>query len=80
MLDTVGLQKVEDKNNQFLIEKIVLVVSYQKEKKPEILETIEGNYKVARRVYQYLYFDIADLFWSMSNLWIVMKYKILKKI
>ena len=62
MLDTVGLQKVEDKNNQFLIEKIVLVVSYQKEKKPEILETIEGNYKVARRVYQYLYFDIADLF------------------
>ena len=84
MLDTVGLQKVEEKNNQFLIEKIILGVefenSYQKEKKPEILDTIEGNYKVARRVYQYLYFDIADLFWSMSNLWIVMKYKILKKI
>ena len=66
MLDTVGLQKVEEKNNQFLIEKIILGVefenSYQKEKKPEILQTIEGNYKVARRVYQYLYFDIADLF------------------
>ena len=66
ILDTVGLQKVEEKNNQFLIEKIILVVefenSYQKEKKPEILETIEGNYKVARRVWQYLYFDIADLF------------------
>ena len=55
MLDTVGLQKVEEKNNQFLIAKIILGVefenSYQKEKKPEILETIEGNYKVARRVY-----------------------------
>ena len=54
MLDTVRLQKVEEKNNQFLIEKIILVVefenSYRKEKKPEILETIEGNYKVARRV------------------------------
>ena len=66
MLDTVGLQKVEEKNNQFLIEKVILGVkfenSYQKEKKPEILDTIEGNYKVARRVYQYLYFDIADLF------------------
>ena len=66
MLDTVGMQKVEEKNNQFLIEKIILGVefenAYQKEIKPEILETIEGNYKVARRVYQYLYFDIADLF------------------
>ena len=65
MLDTVGMQKVEDKNNQFLIEKIILVVqfenSYQKEKKPEILETIEGNYKVGRRVYQYLYFDSVSV-------------------
>ena len=51
MLDTVGLQKIEEKNNQFLVGKIILWVefeiSYQKEKKPEILETIEGNYKVA---------------------------------
>ena len=66
MLDTVGMQKVEEKNNQFLIEKIILGVefenAYHQEKKPEILETIEGNYKVARRVYQYPYFDIADLF------------------
>ena len=66
MLDTVVMQKVEEKNNQFLIEKIILGVvfenAYQQEKKPEILETIEGNYKVARRVYQYPYFDIADLF------------------
>ena len=66
MIDTVGQQKVEQKNNQFLIEKVILGVefenAYQKEKKPEILEIIEGNYKVARRVYQYLYFDIIHLF------------------
>ena len=69
MLDTVGMQKVEQKNNQFLIEKIILGIefgnAYQKENKPEILKTIEGNHKVARRVYQYLYFDIADLFLNM---------------
>ena len=72
MLDTVGMQKVEEKNNQFLIEKMILGVqfknAYQKEKKPEILEIIEGNYKVARRVYQYLYLDIADLFLSYVKL------------
>ena len=27
-----------------------------------MIETIESNYKVARRVYQSLYFDIAELF------------------
>ena len=26
------------------------------------METIESNYKVVRRVYQYLYYDIAELF------------------
>ena len=26
------------------------------------METIESNYKVARRVYQYLYYDLAELF------------------
>ena len=26
------------------------------------METIETNYKVVRRVYQYLYYDIAELF------------------
>ena len=40
-------------------------------KTPEIMETIESNYKVARRVYQYLYCDIAELFFeyvqSMSS-------------
>ena len=34
------------------------------EKKPEIMETLESNYKVARRVYQQLYYDIAELFYE----------------
>ena len=29
MLDTVGMQKVEEKNNQFLIEKIILGVEFE---------------------------------------------------
>ena len=32
------------------------------EKKPEIIETIESNYRIARRVYQQLYIDISVLF------------------
>ena len=35
---------------------------FSAEKKPEILETIEANYKVARRVYQQLHLDISELF------------------
>ena len=68
MLDSVGIKKVEEKNKQFLIEKIIHGVEFENfyqsnlEKKPEIMETIESNYKVARRVYQYLYYDLAELF------------------
>ena len=32
------------------------------EKKPEIISTIEGNYRIARRVYQQLHIDSAELF------------------
>ena len=35
---------------------------YKVEKKPEIIETIESNYRIARRVYQQLYIDISVLF------------------
>ena len=35
---------------------------YEVEKKPEIIETIESNYRIARRVYQQLYIDISVLF------------------
>ena len=34
------------------------------ERKPEILETVESNYKIIRRVYQHIYTDIADIFFE----------------
>ena len=70
MLDSVALKKVEDKNKQFLIEKIIHGVEFgnfyqsNPEKNPEMMETIESNYRVARRVYQHLYYDIAELFFE----------------
>lgn len=68
MLDPVGLQNVEEKSKQFLIEKIIHWVESGNpylivvEKKPEIIETIESNYRIAKRVYQQLYIDISALF------------------
>ena len=68
MLDTVSLQKIEAKNKQFLIEKIIHGIEFESlyntktEKNPEIIETTESNYRVARRVYQRLYIDISELF------------------
>ena len=68
ILDSAALKKVEDRNKQFLIEKIIHRVEFENfyqanpEKKPEMIRTIERNYKVAWRVYQNLYFDIAELF------------------
>ena len=35
---------------------------YEVEKKPETIETIESNYRIARRVYLQLYIDISVLF------------------
>ena len=60
LLDTVGLQKVEQKNKQFLLEKIIHGIEFENlyatdsERKPEIMSTIEENYRIARRVYQQL--------------------------
>ena len=34
------------------------------EKKPEIIDTVESNYRVIRRVYQHMYSDIADIFFE----------------
>ena len=68
MLDTVGIKKLEEKNKQFLIEKIIHGIEFENlyatdfENKPEILSAIERNYKNARRVYQQLHFDTAELF------------------
>ena len=68
MLDTVGMQKIEEKSKQFLIEKIIHSVEFENpyfieiEKNPEIIETVKSNYRVTRRVYQQLYFDVSELF------------------
>ena len=66
MLDTVGMKKIEEKNKQFLLEKIVQGVEFENlystdsERKPEIMSIVEGNYRIARRVQ--LQIDTAELF------------------
>ena len=68
MLDNVGIKKIEEKNKQFLLEKIIHRIEFENlyatesERKPEILSTIEKNYRIERRVYQQLYLDTAELF------------------
>ena len=68
MKDSIGMQKVEEKSKQFLIEKIIHGVEFNNpynieiEKKPEIIETVEMNYRVARTVYLHLWIDISELF------------------
>ena len=68
MLDIVGMKKLEEKNKQFLIEKISHGVEFEDlyktepEKKPEIMSTMERNYRILRRVYQQHHIDTAKLF------------------
>ena len=68
MKDSIGIQKVEEKSKQFLIEKIIHGVEFNNpynieiEKKPEIIETVEMNYRVARTVYLHLWIDMSELF------------------
>ena len=70
MLDSTALKKLEYKNKQFLVEKIIQGVEFENtyqshpEQKPEMIQTLESNYKVARRVYQHLHIDIAELFYE----------------
>ena len=67
MLDSVGMQKIEEKSKQFFVEKIIHSVefknpyNFETEKKPEIIETVESNYRVGRRVYQQLHLDVSEL-------------------
>ena len=70
--DSVGLKKVEHRNKQFLIEKIIHFLEFENpymnsiEQKPEITDIVETNNKIARRVYQDLYIDVADLFQELG--------------
>ena len=72
--NSVGLRKIEERNKQFLVEKIIHAVEFANlyknsvEKKPEIIEMVESNYRIIRRVYQYLYcrhiFSVCSFFRS----------------
>ena len=70
MLDSTALRKLEEKNKQFLVEKIIHGIEFENfyranpEQKPEMIDTIESNYTVARRVYQHLYLDVAELLYE----------------
>ena len=64
----IGLQKTEEKDKQFLIEKIIAKIEYKNpyeiktEKEPEIMLEIEKDYRVCRRLYQALFYEIAETF------------------
>ena len=68
MLDSAGSKKTKEKNKQFLLEKIIHEVKFENlyatdsKRKPGIMSTIEKNYRIARRVYQQLYLDTAEIF------------------
>ena len=68
--DSIGLQKIEKNDRQFLVEKIIHSVEFKNayensiEKNPEIIDIVESNYRVIRRVNQHLYSDIADIFFE----------------
>ena len=56
MKDSVSMQKIEARSKQFLIEKNINDVEFANpyatsiEQKPEIIDTVESNYRVIRRV------------------------------
>ena len=68
--DSIGLKKLEERDWQLLVEIIIHAVEFKSlyensiEKKPEILEIVENNYRIIIRIYQHLYADIADIFFE----------------
>ena len=69
--DSVSLKSIEEKDRQLLIEKIIHGIEFNNpynissEKKPEIIDTVEKNYRISRRVYQSLFVDIATVFLNL---------------
>ena len=55
------------------MEKIIHGVKFQNlyensiEKNPKIIETVEKIYKIIRRVYQYLFAEVADIFLEYTH-------------
>ena len=68
--DSIGLNKIEERDLQFLVEKILHAFEFKKlyensiEKKPEITDTVENSFRIIRRVYQHIYADIAGIFFE----------------
>ena len=68
--DLIALKKIEERDRQFLVEKIIHAAEFKNlyensiKKKFEIIDTVESNYRIKRRVYQHLHADIADLFFK----------------
>ena len=65
-----SLKTIESRDRQFLIEKLIHNIAFKgnyqssTEKNPKIIETIEKNYKVNRRMYQSLFSDITESFFE----------------
>ena len=68
--DSIGLMKTEERDQHFFVEKIIHAIEFKNpyensiDKKPEIIETVENNYKIIIRVYQHLYADVVDIFFQ----------------
>ena len=66
--DSVSLKTIEEKDRQLLIEKIIHGTEFNNpynnssEKKPEIIDTVEKNYRIWRCVYQSCFVHVADSF------------------
>ena len=55
--DFIGLKRIEERDQQFLVEKIIHAAEFKNhyensvEKNPEIIDTVESNYRIIRRIY-----------------------------
>ena len=69
-----SLKTIEGRDRKFLIEKLIHNIEFKDhyqnltEKKPELIQTIEDNYKVNRHKYQSLFSDITGSFLSIYTL------------
>ena len=70
MKDFISFKKIEERDRQLLVEKIILSIEFSNpyknpidKKTPQIIETVESNYKISRQVYQALFIDILLRFY-----------------
>ena len=68
--NSIDLERIQQRDRQFLIEKIIHGVEFSSpysnsvEKKPEIIDTVESSYRIIIRVCQQIFTDIADIFFK----------------